>query len=152
MIFDHIDNISKYKGIHSRLDEAIDYLEKTDFNSVSFEKMLVNEEHVYCKIEEYKTQPKELRAWESHKKYIDIQYVFNGSEKMGIQDVRNLEIDVPYSETTDFMFYLDNNEGNYIIVPQKHFVVFFQEDAHMPSLHPHGEESTVKKIVMKVEV
>ena len=38
MIYDEIRNISRYRGISSNLDVAIDFLEKTELNNLPLEK------------------------------------------------------------------------------------------------------------------
>ena len=44
--------------------------------------------------------------WEAHRKYIDVQYIVDGSERMGYTYLRSeLVVREPYDPQKDFAFY-----------------------------------------------
>ena len=52
MIYDEIKNISRYRGISSNLDTAIDFLEKTDLKSLPLGKTEILDDKVFANVME----------------------------------------------------------------------------------------------------
>ena len=74
-------------------------------------KYTIVEDKLIAIISTYLTVSEQEGKWESHKKYVDIQYIIHGSEQIGITNVKNLEINRPYKEDDDCIFY--SGEGPY---------------------------------------
>jgi YhcH/YjgK/YiaL family protein len=94
--------------------------------------------------------PKKLEdvKWESHKKYIDLQYVISGKVKLGMAQVSNATVTEPYSESRDAANY--NVEGKFLTATPKEFFLFFPQDAHRPDIKVEGADS-LKKLVIKIK-
>ena len=82
MIFDTLENLSKYEAVLSGVKEAVRVLKETDLKSL--EKGSYETQNKCCKynINEY-TSANDKR-FEIHKKAADIQIVLSGTEKNGI--------------------------------------------------------------------
>ena len=80
MIFDTLENLSKYEAVLSGVKEAVRVLKETDLKSL--EKGSYETQNKCCKynINEY-TSANDKR-FEIHKKAADIQIVLSGTEKM----------------------------------------------------------------------
>ena len=57
---------------------------------------IVLDEHCFVLEQAYISKNKEDCFFESHKKYIDIQYVFEGEEIMEVENISNLEVTTAY--------------------------------------------------------
>ncbi len=71
--------------------------------------------------------------YESHKKYIDVQYVIEGEELMGLTTLNKVKVTETYNEDNDIAFY-EFEEGKYLQATPENFVVFFPEDVHRPGM------------------
>ena len=81
------DDSSKYpKGIRI----ALDYLKCTDFESMEPGTYPIDGDDIYAEVKDLDTAPAEERKMETHKRYIDVQYVVTGKEKMGFLFVQRL--------------------------------------------------------------
>jgi biofilm protein TabA len=85
--------------------------------------------------------------WESHRKFIDLQYVIAGKVKLGVAAVSSATVIAPYDETRDAANY--TAEGKYYEATPEAFFLFFPQDAHRPDIKVDGYD-TLKKLVIKV--
>ncbi|HHV32808.1 MAG TPA: DUF386 domain-containing protein [Clostridiales bacterium] len=150
MIYDTRENMKMYKGLGENLDRAIAYFLKTDFSKLEAGKYPIDEDRVFALVQTPTTYPKEKARWESHEKYIDIQYLLNGEEMFGLQKTDQLTVSEPYREENDITFFEDNGKGFFPILRPDTFVICFPTDAHMPLIRPH-EPMAIKKVVIKVK-
>jgi len=97
------------------------------------------------------TKPFEQTSWEGHSKYIDIQYISKGKEKMGIAPFSKTTVVNPYNSTKDVGFYnLPEVDAQYCLAEPGTFLIFFPSDAHRPNIKV-ADCDTVKKIVFKIK-
>lgn len=85
--------------------------------------------------------------WESHRKYIDLQYVIAGKVKIGVSPVTSATVTEPYNESKDAAHY--TAEGKYYVAQPGEFFLFFPQDAHRPDIKIDGYD-TLKKLVIKI--
>ncbi|EDS77756.1 YhcH/YjgK/YiaL family protein [Clostridium massiliodielmoense] len=150
MIIDNFKNAETYCGINKNLDLALRFLKNMDTsNLVLGKKEIPNSDSFYI-YQEYTSKPLEDGKWEGHKKYIDIQYILGGCEKMGYCPIENLTPLKPYNPDTDFIS-LTGASDNFFNVSEGNFAIFFPQDGHMPGL-AINEIAPIKKLVFKVPV
>ncbi|HEX2862176.1 MAG TPA: YhcH/YjgK/YiaL family protein [Lacunisphaera sp.] len=89
--------------------------------------------------------------FESHRRYIDVQVIVEGSELMEVEDVARLAVSHPYHPERDLVKYADTPTASVLRMQAGDVAVFFPEDGHMPSLHWRGA-GVVRKTVVKVPV
>lgn len=147
MIYDHIKNASLYYPISERIQKALIHLSKTNFENVEPGKYEIEGDEIFLIVSEYNTKPFSAAKWEAHKKYIDIQFMIHGKEKMGFADTSKMVVIEPYDDERDYVIL--KGEGNYLIAEEKHFAIFFPGDAHVPSVAVNIPKQ-VKKVVVKV--
>lgn len=70
-------------------------------------------EHLFVSVDNYTTKYKNETRYDSHRKYIDIQYIIEGKELMGLTTLDNVKITEPYNKEKDITFY-KFDEGKYI--------------------------------------
>jgi YhcH/YjgK/YiaL family protein len=85
---------------------------------------------------------------ESHKKYIDIQYVIQGEEMMGITTQNNQTI-LEQNLEKDYTFY--EGTTSLVRVSKGMFTIFFPDDLHQPCVQTETVLE-VKKVVIKVMI
>ena len=138
-----------YKGIHPRLDRALELILDEEFiASVGTEKTFIEGDALYAFRNEYSTVPFEETYFEAHRKYLDIQMVISGEERCDIADPATLGD--PFAEKPDFKGYHGAAEQSVILRPDN-FMVVFPGDAHRLKIAV-GQPGPVNKVVFKVLV
>lgn len=131
-------------------DQAIHFLKSADLQNLPKGKQELEGDHVFISVDEYSTKNFENTKYESHQKYLDIQYVIRGEELMGLTTADKVEVTQPYDETKDITFY-QNDEGSLLRATPSNFLVFFPDDIHRPCIKS-DTNSLVKKIVVKIKM
>jgi YhcH/YjgK/YiaL family protein len=99
----------------------------------------------------YKTKNREDCFFESHKKYIDIQYMVKGDEIMDVASIEDLTALNPYDEERDFIKYSSKNGFSSLLIKEKELAIFYPEDAHQPCIK-FDESKLIYKAVVKIPV
>ena len=98
----------------------------------------------------YLTEPAEQRKWESHRRYLDIQYLVSGLECIPVAPVGALPVATPYDDEQDVSFYADGSAPTpSLVLEAGMFAIFFPQDAHRPNIAVTAPVAT-RKIVVKV--
>jgi YhcH/YjgK/YiaL family protein len=148
MIVDKIENLRIYEKVNPFFAKAFNYLETTDFNKLEPGKYPIEGDNVFALYMEYETKDRKECLLENHRTYIDLQYLIDGEELIGISTFAGQTAHVPYDSAKDFAFY-QNNPDYYVNLVSKHFAIFFTDDLHMPCIK--GDlQSKVKKVVLKI--
>ena len=138
-----------YKGIHRRLDRALDLLNDEAFiTSVGAEKTELEGDALYVFRCDYTTQPFEETFFEAHRKYLDLQMVISGQERCDIADPAGLG--EPFEQKGDFWGYHGEAEQTVILRPDN-FMIVFPGDAHRLKIST-GEPEAISKVVFKILV
>ncbi len=130
-------------------DKAFAFLRDSDLLTIKSGKYVIDEDTVYAMITDAPSKTFEQSAWESHRKYIDLQYVIKGEEKIGIAPLATATVTKPYDEKADYANY--SADGKYYIAKPGTFFLFFPEDVHRPNIKVDGYD-VVKKLVIKIMV
>ncbi len=146
MIIDRLKNASWYLGVHKNLELAFKYLQETDFSAIEPGRYEIAGTKIYALIQQYESKPKEKGRWEAHRRYMDIQYVWQGEELFGYAHLDDLTT-ISYDENKDFVTL--EGSGNFLTLPSGSFVIVAPQDAHMPGI-AISTPAPVKKIVVKV--
>lgn len=147
MIKDKLKNAKIYYSLSENIKKGFEWLQNTDLKNIADGKYEIDGLKVYASVQTYKTK---LEAnYESHRNYIDIQYLIEGSEKIGVTDLENCKTCIEYDFERDLEFYTIDCEDEYINLSEGDFSVFYPHDAHKPSIAIE-QPSSVKKVVVKV--
>jgi YhcH/YjgK/YiaL family protein len=149
MIIDKIENAHLYKGISKGIAMALEFLAAEDLGSLENGKYVIDGEDVYANVSSYNTREQDRCSWEAHKRYIDVQCMVKGVERIGYANIGNLDVVKEYDADFDFMAL--SGMGDYLVLDEGTFAVFFPEDAHMPGITA-SDDTNVKKVVVKVRV
>jgi YhcH/YjgK/YiaL family protein len=148
MVIDKIENYKLYVKLNERFETAFDYIKDNDLVQIASGKYSIDGDDIFAIVQEYDTKEKAECKLEGHKKYIDIQYMIQGSEFMGVTTLANQEA-ITKNEADDYTFY--NGDSTMFRVDAGMFTIFFPDDLHMPCLKV-GKIEKVKKVVIKVLV
>lgn len=131
---------------------AFDYLESItdDFLDIKdgdcIKEIIV--EDIFVLKQAYYTKNREDCFFESHKKYIDIQFMVKGEEYMDVCDLDSLEIENDYVEKTDFIKYKGKEDGtSKLLIRENCLAIFYPSDAHQPCIKIENEELVYKAVI-----
>lgn len=151
MILDRLENSDRYAFLGPRFAKAFELLRTGNLTAQEAGNYEVDGKKLYYMVQNYTTKPKEERRFESHRAYADIQAVFSGRESMGLTQVTGLEVQTPYEEEKDIMFFTTPAEYTDLKMNAGDFVVLFPGEAHMPQCQWNGP-AQISKIVFKVAI
>lgn len=151
MIKDNIKNANIYHNLSEFIKIGLNYLENTDFSKVSNGRYEILEDKVYANVQDYISKPEHEGKFEAHKRYIDIQYIVKGEEKIGVSDILNFEEATVYESEKDIIFLTPkiDSKVEFIELKEKEFMILTPQDAHMPMI-TIDQPCYVKKVVVKV--
>lgn len=149
MIKDRLEHATTYYGISERLKQGFEWLKNNDMVNMPDGKHIIAGEELFANVQSYDT--KDNAPFEGHRKYIDIQYMIKGTEKVGLTDYANCATTEKYNEEKDIEFLKANVAPHYQILEEGDFLVFFPQDAHQPALD-NEEKLFVKKVIVKVAI
>lgn len=148
MIYDTLAHRSQYYGLGERFKMALDFLAETDFSKLEDGKRYdLDGDNVFIKMSTYQTKERNDRP-EGHKEYIDIQFLAEGRESVGVADMSQMTQTEAYPEKDNWRF---NGPMDYITLEGTKFMIFWPGDAHAPCI-AIGEQSTVRKCLVKIKV
>lgn len=130
-------------------DEAFNFLKMHNLDSLPKGKYIIDEDNVTASVTEDPSKDFDKTTWESHRRYIDLQCIVAGEEKMGVYPVAKSGVAKEYDEKKDVANY--TAPGKFYIAGPQTFLLFFPSDAHRPNITPGGNK-VVKKIVLKIKV
>ena len=103
-------------------------------------------------VQAYTTKPLDQARFETHRQYIDIQFIQAGRETMLWSPLAGLaQVTEAYSTEKDVVFYATPPHRTPIDLGAGQFVIFFLTDGHAGGLECYGQ-SEVRKVVIKVRV
>ena len=146
---DKMEFARQYQANKVYWDKAFTFLKEHDLKTLAVGKYPIDGTNVFASVTEDPSKDFDKTQWESHRKYIDLQYVITGEEKMGKYPFTELTVTKPYDETKDVANY--SGDGKIYDVPAGTFMIFFPANAHRPNITPGGNK-LVKKVVIKVLV
>jgi YhcH/YjgK/YiaL family protein len=152
MILDRLENADLYRGLGPGIAAALDYLRATDFSRVPLGRQELDGARLFAIVQRYRTKPLNEAGWEAHRRYLDVQYVVEGDERMGYAPLQaGLAVKQAYDPEKDIAFF--ETWGDLFEVPAGRFAIFAPQDVHAPGLVPGPEAlpTEVLKVVVKVE-
>lgn len=146
---DKLEFAKQYHLNQAYWDKAFAFLKNTDLKTLSIGRHNIDGDNVYATVQESPTKDLDKTAFESHRKYIDLQLVITGEENMSKAPLSAVTVSKPYNERTDLANY--TGDGKIYTVPAGTFMLFFPTEAHRPNITPGGNKPD-KKIVIKIKV
>lgn len=106
---------------------------------------------MFVNVHGYDTKPRENCRYESHRRYVDLQYCISGGEIVDWQPTALLQATDDYNATKDVVHYaIPATAGAELRMTARRFAIFFPCDGHMPKI-ADGAQSRVEKLVIKID-
>ena len=147
MILDTLDNEARYRGLHPRFKQAFEWLRTCRFEDLPTGRVEIDGPALYASVMRESGRGQAVAKYETHRQYIDIQYLVTGSDLMGWAHLVPGLKSLGYETAKDLEFY-EAKPTLWVPVPAGTFTIFFPEDAHAPMA---GIEAMFK-VVVKVRV
>lgn len=122
MIYDRVPNICRYK-INKNFVEFAEWLN----NGLDEQSKPINIKSIHL---EYETKEFNLPKFENHQKYIDVHYILEGDEFIGIQDIEKLDPKTEYDEKEDYQLFKGNVEEQFLL-KKGDVLVLFSNEVHV---------------------
>ncbi len=155
MIIGFIDSLSSNKWLSGigRSNKIIDIIERTDFTKKDDGTIKIDADDLYYILTTYNTSNNiEEKPAEAHRKFIDLQYILYGEEKIGYADYRNPKMLLKeYDEGSDAEFFKRIEDESFFVLKKGMYAVFFPEDVHRPGL-TNKETRGIRKVIFKIPV
>ena len=148
MIKDSLVNAEKYYNLSAGIKKTFLYIKENDLQSMADGKYMIDGAKLYINVNTYTT--KDSADWEVHKKYIDVQYIISGEEKIGICNKEICTDKISYDKDRDIEFF-DGDGGDFITMKTGDFMVIFPDEIHKPGMKLNSN-SRMKKAVIKLAV
>lgn len=153
MILAKLANLSNQMGASERLQRAVSFLLDPASQVLPDGRYEIEGDKIFALVQSFETIAAQIGIqFEAHRRYIDIQYVTSGRERMDWIPLDQVQITQPYDPARDFCEGVDaHGQAAPVIVAAGVAAVFFPEDAHAPKLAADKPEP-VRKIVIKLAV
>lgn len=145
MVIDYIENINTYSFINKNFEKGVKFARSL------FDKPVGKYEcdDIFAFVQEGSTKNTDETKFESHIKYMDIQFVVEGSEILGWQNINKLTVADEYNEDSDMILYIGNGEN--IKISENMFYIVHEKDGHKPCTHI-SNQTNYKKVVLKLKI
>ena len=162
-IFGRLTDIRKQFNSFKEFVAVFDYLEKAITNKTTVNTRILSMGcDQYKKIEiasdifaieqSYYTKKLADSLFESHVKYVDMQFLVSGSEIIEVAHIDTLEIESEYNKEDDYSLYKVTPGSSNITMKKGDLLLLFPEDGHMPGIRINSKSQKVFKTVVKVPV
>ena len=150
MLYGNLNSQDTYSYLkkHPVWEQAFQWLEgmpkdvKAGIHEVRGRDMFVN-------VHGYDPLPRSECRYESHRKYLDLQYCISGGELIEWQLSTCLDADGGYDEEKDLQFYKLKESKTVLHMLPGNFAIFHPSDAHLPKVSDSVNQ-TVFKLVIKI--
>ncbi len=148
MIYDTLANSPLYFPVHPEFKKVFKFITGRNLSKLALGRHEIGRNGTFALVQEYMTKDESEGFIECHRKYIDVQYVAAGREKVGIAAKSKCTEETKYDKEKDFQKL--RGRTDFITLEPAMFTVFFPEDGHMPCITSGKRKSKVRKIVFKV--
>jgi len=150
MILDTHDNVRHYAPLFRGVDPTslFDWLQNCrDVESGT--KVEFAGDKLFAKALRHDTGSRDAFKWETHREYVDLQYILGGGELIEWAPAAKLVADVSYDEKTDCQFYATAEADALLMMKDGLFTFLFPADGHKP-LVSDGTNHHVHKVIAKI--
>ena len=145
MIYAKLSDAPLYRGVHPRLDRALELLTEEFLASVGTETRQLEGEALYVTRFDLESSADEGRLFEYHRRYLDIFVEAAGEERVDIAAPETVELREQHG---DYWGGAAAPEQSVILRPGR-FLVLFPGDAHRPGMAAAAPQH-VSRIVFKI--
>jgi YhcH/YjgK/YiaL family protein len=152
MIIDRLEYADRYVALHPQFGAAFRFLRNFDAATSLPGKHSLDEtadeseSNPFLIIEKTDGRGREKAQVEYHRRYIDIQYVAEGTEVIGWIPIGHCQHRSTEFDSTKDIGFFDDRPTTWLTIPTGCFAIFFPEDGHAPL----AGDQPVHKVVVKI--
>lgn len=151
MIFGHISQPNPCR-LPAAIERGLDFLRTTDFRRLQPGVVEIDGRNIFAQVLDLTTQAWQENRPEVHRRYLDIQFLAWGEEKIGVTiDSGNNEISESLLAERDIIFYRQAENESFIEMIPGSYAIFFPQDVHRPGCNK-TRETSIRKVVVKVAI
>jgi len=150
MILDTHDNLRHYAPLFRDVDPTplFDWLLNCrDVESGTKVEFAGN--RLFAKALRRDTGARDAFRWETHREYVDLQYILGGGEVIEWASAAKLVPNVAYDEKTDLQFHASAEADALLSMQDGLFTFLFPSDGHKP-LVSDGNNRQIHKVIAKI--
>jgi YhcH/YjgK/YiaL family protein len=156
-IFGNLEVVKNQVDI-DRFKKAFEYLEEVFKDETTENKRLLSlpinafekidiDENNFALEQVYNSKDRKKCFFESHKQYIDVQFILEGEEVIEVANINTLTVDFEYNKDMDLIKYKSTNNSSIIKLKKGDIAIFYPQDAHMPCIKLDKPTKVVKTVV-----
>lgn len=147
MIYDYLDQLNRYRGLHANIDLALDYLASTDLTQLDLGRHEVAGDRVFVLLQNNTLNTEPTDRFEYHQRYMDVQFLLEGNEYFRYSRVADCEAQA-FDAESDIGF-IHSQTALDLELDGQTFAMVFPGEYHQPN--QLGRAGTqVKKCVVKI--
>lgn len=153
MIYDRIENISRYRGMSANLDETIDFIEGGGLADIPLGQHEVCGKKVTFNHFQYRADillDEPLCRFEAHEQHIDLHILFSGQEYIAITPVEAMR-PIQTIESEDSIIY-GGQVMTKVHLSQNWFILLYPGEGHTGRLVVREDQNHIDKVVFKLSV
>lgn len=145
MIIDNIKNCERYFSVHPQFGRVFETLRQLDADTAPG-RYGIDGDNAFVNHSAYTNKNVNDCRFESHGKYIDIQYVISGAERIDVCAAEGLAVTEDNLEQGDIAFFEAPDKFVPVTLRCGDFVILFPGEAHRPCVAPDSPRSVVKAV------
>ncbi len=149
MILGYREDKKLYMRLPKALQQALDFLNNVDLKSITLGRHEISGEDIFANVMAFESVDAKEKQAEVHQKYIDLQCLISGEEKIEFGLSNGYKISKSYDIDNDFYLVADISHKSEVLLSANMFAVFFPGEAHKPGCSIDGNRY-LKKIVVKI--
>ena len=151
MIFGHISQPNPCR-LPRAIEKALHFLRTTDFTTLEPGVVEIEGRNIFAQVLDLTTKDLHENRPEVHRRYLDIQFLAWGEEKIGFAiDNGNNAISESLLAQRDIIFFHGCEHESFLEMIPGSYVIFFPQDVHRPGCHK-SVATPIRKIVVKVAI
>ncbi len=148
MILSPLSQADRYVSLHPRFAAAIAFLRQDGLTDLAPGRYEIDGDQLFALITNGPGRSRGEGKLESHRAYIDIQYVAAGIDEMGWKSTPTCtQPQGEFDTAKDVVLYNDAPDA-FVATGPGSFTIFFPEDAHTPLL----SDGNLHKVVVKIAI
>ncbi|MFH2113971.1 MAG: YhcH/YjgK/YiaL family protein [Spirochaetota bacterium] len=134
MIAASLEKLGRYKVLSKNFADAIAWIEAGSWMKFPGGKFPIDGTRLLALVMSGESKPLASCAYETHRRYADIQILLEGKEYVMVRDSEGMPVTTPYSAEKEIEFLGDGNPAaeQRVVLEPGVAAIFFPEDAHKP--------------------
>jgi len=148
-VFGSIADCDRYASLHPRFAKAFAFLKRPDLSALAPGRYEIDGSNCWATVQEKTLASFETSQAEAHRRYIDIHAPLNGPETIGVLELDDEQLKLPFDEANDYMLFKAESRP-VVINPGSFAICFPPRGGHVPGCRAPGGPERGRKVVIKI--